>query len=211
MSRLFIYYNARAKLQNSPNVVDVGCTITSAIEALKEHGTCLEFIWEYNAYLLNRRPHDRAYSQAREYGIGGAFQLNPDLHEMKSCLAQGFPFAFGLKIYASFDNAARAGIVPTPNVFAGAREQSGGWANNGRKRVHLVSFFFSRHAMLAVGYSDQSKAFIVRNSWGDQWVRLHRCLTKKSQSNCLSGLSGLLFPFLRLPDRSVSLFWYLGH
>ena len=24
--------------------------------------------------------------------------------------------------------------------------------------------------MLAVGYSDQSKAFIVRNSWGEQWV-----------------------------------------
>jgi C1A family cysteine protease len=24
--------------------------------------------------------------------------------------------------------------------------------------------------MLAVGYSDQSKAFIVRNSWGTEWV-----------------------------------------
>jgi C1A family cysteine protease len=24
--------------------------------------------------------------------------------------------------------------------------------------------------MLAVGYSDQSKAFIVRNSWGTVWV-----------------------------------------
>ena len=24
--------------------------------------------------------------------------------------------------------------------------------------------------MLAVGYSDQSKAFIVRNSWGADWV-----------------------------------------
>ncbi len=24
--------------------------------------------------------------------------------------------------------------------------------------------------MLAVGYSDQSKAFIVRNSWGTDWV-----------------------------------------
>jgi C1A family cysteine protease len=24
--------------------------------------------------------------------------------------------------------------------------------------------------MVAVGYSDQSKAFIVRNSWGTEWV-----------------------------------------
>jgi C1A family cysteine protease len=30
--------------------------------------------------------------------------------------------------------------------------------------------YFS-HAMLAVGYSDESKAFIVRNSWGEDWVR----------------------------------------
>ena len=29
--------------------------------------------------------------------------------------------------------------------------------------------YFS-HALLAVGYSDQSKAFIVRNSWGEDWV-----------------------------------------
>ena len=26
------------------------------------------------------------------------------------------------------------------------------------------------HAMLAVGYSDRSQSFIVRNSWGEDWV-----------------------------------------
>lgn len=30
-------------------------------------------------------------------------------------------------------------------------------------------FSFS-HAMLAVGYSDRWQAFIVRNSWGEEWV-----------------------------------------
>lgn len=34
----------------------------------------------------------------------------------------------------------------------------------------FLSFFFS-HALLAVGYSDQSQSFIVRNSWGENWVR----------------------------------------
>lgn len=30
---------------------------------------------------------------------------------------------------------------------------------------------FSSHALLAVGYSDNSHSFIVRNSWGENWVR----------------------------------------
>jgi C1A family cysteine protease len=32
--------------------------------------------------------------------------------------------------------------------------------------------FFVSHALLAVGYSDQSESFVVRNSWGQNWVRL---------------------------------------
>ena len=27
------------------------------------------------------------------------------------------------------------------------------------------------HALLAVGYSDRSRSFIARNSWGENWVR----------------------------------------
>ena len=33
-----------------------------------------------------------------------------------------------------------------------------------------MSFLF-RHAVLLAGYSNSSQAFIVRNSWGDEWVR----------------------------------------
>lgn len=28
-----------------------------------------------------------------------------------------------------------------------------------------------RHAMLAVGYNDDQQVFVVRNSWGTDWVR----------------------------------------
>ena len=35
---------------------------------------------------------------------------------MKSCLAQGFPFAFSLRLFTSFDQAAGTGIVPMPNA-----------------------------------------------------------------------------------------------
>ncbi|UJR20126.1 hypothetical protein I4U23_023258 [Adineta vaga] len=43
--RLFIYYNARLKDNPSGVIKDAGCSITGAIEALKEFGTCLESKW----------------------------------------------------------------------------------------------------------------------------------------------------------------------
>ncbi|CAF4159818.1 unnamed protein product [Rotaria magnacalcarata] len=66
---------------------------------------------------------------------------------MKSCLAQGYPFVFGLVLFKSFDKASKKGYVPMPQGYEGNRESD------------------RRHAMLAVGYNDQSNSFIVRNSW----------------------------------------------
>ncbi len=39
-----------------------------------------------------------------------------------------------------------------------------------------MQIFFFSHALLAVGYSDQSESFIVRNSWGENWVSYFYCL-----------------------------------
>jgi hypothetical protein len=39
---------------------------------------------------------------------------------------------------------------------------------NGKIKWIFIDYF--SHAMLAVGYSDMSKSFIVRNSWGVEWV-----------------------------------------
>ncbi|CAF4046838.1 unnamed protein product [Adineta steineri] len=151
VSRLFIYYNGRVKEDSKSAVTDSGCTMTSAIEALEESGVCLESIWPYDISQVNTRPSDEAYQAATGHKITQAMQVNIDLNEMKSCLAQGFPFAFGLKLYTSFDQAAKTGVVPMPNDSDQNRKSDGS------------------HALLAVGYSDQSKSFIVRNSWGEDW------------------------------------------
>ncbi|CAF5153355.1 unnamed protein product, partial [Rotaria sp. Silwood1] len=72
---------------------------------------------------------------------------------MKSCLAEGYPFAFGIFTYKSFHDAAKnGGRVPMPNLSSESQNTS-----------HRA------HAMLAVGYSDLSQCFIVRNSWGNNW------------------------------------------
>jgi C1A family cysteine protease len=125
VSRLFIYYNARTKNKKSHKVVDSGCTLTSAIEALEEFGTCLETVWPYNTSRVNTRPNDQAYQRATHHKITEALRLDIDLNQMKSCLAQGFPFAFGLKLYASFDKASKTGIVPMPTARENSRQTHG--------------------------------------------------------------------------------------
>ncbi len=125
VSRLFIYYNSRAKDDHSGVLTDSGCTMTSAIEALEEFGTCLESIWPYEISKVNSRPSDRAFQEASNHKITEALQIEIDLYEMKSCLAQGFPFAFGLQLFKSFDKASTMGVVPMPNVSDRIRSSHG--------------------------------------------------------------------------------------
>lgn len=118
VSRLFIYYNARLqRVRSDRHISDKGCAISDGIEALKVFGTCLESIWPYDLTRLNKRPSDEAYAAAKSSRITDALKINADLHEMKSALAQGFPFIFGLYLFQSFDHARKKGIVPMPNAF----------------------------------------------------------------------------------------------
>ncbi|CAF5137451.1 unnamed protein product, partial [Rotaria socialis] len=69
--------------------------MTNTVEALEESGVCLESIWPYNISQLNTKPSAEIYSDAKGHKIIDALQVDVDLTEMKSCLAQGFPFVFG--------------------------------------------------------------------------------------------------------------------
>ena len=40
--------------------------------------------------------------------------MNIELNEMKQCLAQGYPFVFGIKLFESFNDAAKNGVIPKP-------------------------------------------------------------------------------------------------
>ena len=69
---------------------------------------------------------------------------------MISCLAEGYPFVFGMSVYESFESAAvaRTGVVPMP-----------------KKGERMVG----GHAVMAVGYDQPKKRLLVRNSWGTDW------------------------------------------
>ncbi|CAF1506720.1 unnamed protein product, partial [Didymodactylos carnosus] len=125
VSRLFVYYNSRAQNNPSAWISDTGCSMTDAIEALDEHGACRESQWPYDISKVNQRPPSFTYEEAKHFTIDEALQINIDLYEMKSCIAQGYPFAFGIRLFKSFDKARENGIVPVPSSSETSRRSHG--------------------------------------------------------------------------------------
>ena len=111
--------------QNSNKVTDNGCTLGSAIEALKEFGACIEDTWPYDIACKNLRPKEPCYTEALNHKIVEAIPVPNDLNEMKACLALGYPFAIGVRLFGSFDRAATTGVVPMPNRQDVARPSYG--------------------------------------------------------------------------------------
>ena len=149
VSRLFIYYNARAK--SDDDIEDQGTFAADAIDSLREKGACSEKTWPYDAEHVNEEPSEEAYDEASQFLVEDMQLVSTTLDAWRSALAEGYPIIFGISLFESFDAHKKKGLVPVPSAKESSRESHGG------------------HAMLCVGYSDPDKVFIVRNSWGTAW------------------------------------------
>jgi len=147
VSRLFIYYNERV-IEHSVKE-DAGAMIRDGIKTLVKQGACAEKKWPYVVSKFAVKPSPSCYKEGLDHQVT-AYARIQTLNEMRSCLADGHPFVFGFSVYESFesDQVAKTGVVPMPKP---RERQLGG------------------HAVLAVGYDDAQKRFIVRNSWGTDW------------------------------------------
>ena len=146
-SRLFIYYNERV-IEHSVNS-DSGAMIRDGIKTLSRQGVCSEPSWPYDISKFAKKPSQKCYSEALNHQILKYARLNT-VDEMRACLAAKFPFVFGFSVYDSFESqeVSKTGIVPMP----------------GKNEALLGG-----HAVLAVGYDDATRRFLVRNSWGEDW------------------------------------------
>jgi C1A family cysteine protease len=147
-SRLFIYYNERA-VEGTVDK-DAGGQIRDGIKSVANQGVPHEKLWGYDKKILKVKPKAECYSQAKRYKTVKYLRMMHHLDELKSCLASGFPFVFGIKVYASFQSqeVANSGVLQMPK--------------KGEKVAGL-------HAIVAVGYDDSAQRFIVRNSFGKDW------------------------------------------
>lgn len=147
-SRLFLHYNARALAGKQKQ--NEGAQIRDAMKSVAKQGICRESAWPYRAYRYATKPPRHAYQQALDYQSIAYQRLRHDLAELKACLADGFPFVFGLTVYSAFENAQMS---------------SRGILNLPKKEEEKVG----AHAVLAVGYHDESERFVIMNSWGKHW------------------------------------------
>jgi C1A family cysteine protease len=147
VSRLFIYYNERAL--EGTTTQDAGGRLRDGVKTLTNLGVCRESTWQYKQTLLFNKPTVTAFKEALQHCISEYLKVQT-LVEIKQCLAQGYPVAFGFSVYESFESpeVARSGQMPLP---AANEQMLGG------------------HAVLAVGYQDATQTLIVRNSWGTEW------------------------------------------
>ncbi len=147
-SRLFIYYNERA-IERSIHS-DSGARIRSGIKTVAKRGVCHERLWPYQARKFRHRPHRKCYTEAAKHPAVSYYRVRRKLPQLKACLASGYPFIFGFTVYESFHSkkVTRTGRAAMPH-----------------RREHVRG----GHAVLAVGYDDAKRRFIVRNSWGGRW------------------------------------------
>jgi C1A family cysteine protease len=147
-SRLFIYYNERV-IEGTVGS-DSGAQIRDGIKSVATQGAPPEKVWPYDIAKFSVPPPAIAYTDAKADMVTLYQRLIQDLNTMRGCLASGYPFVFGFTVYSSFESAtvAKTGIVPMP---ASGEKSVGG------------------HAVMAVGYNDAKRQFLVRNSWGPGW------------------------------------------
>lgn len=147
VSRLFIYYNERVFMDTVD--YDSGASLRDGIKTLKNDGACHEATWPYNIKKFAQKPPKKCYTEAKKHLIESYHRLNTT-QEMLTCLAEGYPFVFGFAVYESFESPQikRTGVVNMP----------------GDDEAELGG-----HAVMATGYDQKTKRFLVRNSWGKPW------------------------------------------
>lgn len=147
-SRLFIYYNERQ--MEGTTATDSGAQIRDGMKAVARWGVCSEDAWPYVAANLAVAPPQPCYAEALANKAIRYSRISGNLQDLKGCLAEGYPFVFGMSIYTNFftPQVAKTGIGPMPGPSDALK---GG------------------HAVTAVGYDDSKQTFLIRNSCGTGW------------------------------------------
>lgn len=149
LSRLYLYYVTRVRVEGTPATEDSGCMIRDVMKALASIGTCKDATWPYDISKFSDSPPPAADAEAAENEIL-QYLACTDLNAVKQSLADGYPVVIGFSVPENMmsDACAQTGIVQYP----GPQEQ-----------------IIGGHCVLAVGYDDAKQLITFENSWGTGW------------------------------------------
>jgi C1A family cysteine protease len=147
-SRLFIYFNERVVSRVVGQ--DAPVSLRDGYRTIAKFGACPERMWPYEPRRFRRPPTPACYKAGRRHAPIEYFRIRRTLSHLRACLADRFPFVFGIAVHRSMlDRPTRlTGVVSVP--------------------THRDAFV-GGHAVMAVGYDHSKRQLIVRNSWGSAW------------------------------------------
>ena len=122
-----------------------GTRIRDAFKVMRKYGACPDSLWPFRKLLPDAGLEEEIKTEALRYRIGiyHSLQTNED---RRVHLAREGPFVVGVPVYSNWATIGADGLVPDPGgVFRGG------------------------HAVLVVGYDDDTEWFKFQNSWSTDW------------------------------------------
>lgn len=147
-SRLFLYYNTR-EIEGTI-YEDSGAYIRDAFKALNKKGLCEEQYFPYIESTFTDAPTQQAYKNGLKYQTLEYARVNQTVDAIRDVLCSGAAVTFGFDVYDSFfdENKWVDNVMPIPKK---GEELLGG------------------HAISCIGFSVEKQAFLIQNSWGEDW------------------------------------------
>lgn len=147
LSRLFVYYNAR-KLEGNVEYDTGVYEIRNALKGANHYGICTEELWPYDISKFNVEPPEVCYVDAKKRVIT-VYQKLTTPSDVFESLNSIKPVIIGFYVFGNF--------------FDVTKEEST------LQMPKETDYMMGGHAVSIVGYSLEKKAFLAKNSFGDDW------------------------------------------
>jgi len=127
--------------------------VRTGMKALGKYGVCLESLMKYEptadpAEWKTQDPPPLSRLDAIRRRIVAYLSVQNNIEAIKKAVYYNSPVTGAFRIYPNFRDSKNTGVLPMPES-------------------NMVSD--GGHAILIVGWNDNKKAFIAKNSWGTSW------------------------------------------
>ena len=144
-STIFTYYNQK---KDEKPMIDDGDCIENALDMVRKYGACSAKVWP-NTKPFNKKPSKEAYANGlKGHELTKYYQVK-SLTQIKKALASNYPVAIAVAWCFRYIDG-NTWIMNTPTD-------------------EEIEDCDSGHAIVLVGYDDETRLFEFRNSWSELW------------------------------------------